>query len=84
MYKVSNDLSSPFMKHRMADLCVPCNTRSTSKDEKKKRFWKQVSEKSDNQLPPIKTVTYELESIRYAGLNILESVLNVLEELTSL
>ena len=33
MYKISNDLSPPFMKDMMTEICIPYNTRSTTKVE---------------------------------------------------
>ena len=34
MYKISNDLSPPFMKDMMTEVCIPYNARSTIKAEK--------------------------------------------------
>ena len=33
MYKISNNLSPPFMRDMMTEICVPYNTRSTTKIE---------------------------------------------------
>ena len=83
MYKISNDLSPPFMKDMMTKICIPCNTRSTIKVEKDNKGSYRCFKKSNYKLPAVKTVFYGLESIRYVGTKILKLVPDKLKELTS-
>ena len=65
----STDLlvSPPFMKDMMTEVCIPYNTRSTTKVEKDDNGNYSCFKKSNYELPAVKTVSYGLESIRYLG-----------------
>ena len=84
MYKISNDLSPPFMKDMMTEICIPYNTRSATKVEKDDKGSYSCFKKSNYKLPAVKTVSYGLESIRYLGPKIWKLVPDELKELTSI
>ena len=84
MYKISNDLSPLFMKDIMTEICVPYNTRSTTKVEIDDDGNYRCLKKSNFNLPAIKTVSYGFESIRYLGPKIWKLVPDELKGLTSL
>ena len=53
------------MKGMMTDVYVPYNTRSTTKVEKDGSGSFRCTKKSNYEIASTKTVSYELESIRY-------------------
>ena len=58
MYKISNDLSPPFMKDMMTEICIPYNTRSATKVEKDDKGSYSCFKKSNYKLPAVKTVSF--------------------------
>ena len=77
MYRISNDLSPPFMKDMMTKICIPYNTRSATKVEKDDKGSYSCFKKSNYKLPAVK-------SIRYLGPKIWKLVPDELKELTSI
>ena len=58
MYKISNNLSPLFTRELMTEICVPCNTRSTTKVEKDSSGSFRCTKKSKYEIPSTKTVSY--------------------------
>ena len=56
-YKISNNLSPLFMRDMMTDICAPYNMRSTTKVEKDDNGNLQCTNKSNYEIPGIKTVS---------------------------
>ena len=65
MYKISNNISPLFMRDIMTEICVPYNTRSTTKVEKDGSGSFRCTKKSNYDIPSTKTVSNGLESISY-------------------
>ena len=84
MYKISNNLSPPFMRDMMTEICVPYNTRSTTKIEEDESGSSRCTKKCNYEIPGTKTVSYGLESIRYLGPKIWKLIPDKLKELKSL
>ena len=84
MYKISNNLSPLFTRELMTEICVPYNTRSTTKVEIDDSGSFQCTKRSNYKIPSTKTVSYGLESIRYLGPKIWKLIPDELKELKSL
>ena len=84
MYKISNNLSPLFTRELMTEICVPYNTRSTTKVEIDDSGSFQCTKRSNYEVPSTKTVSYGLESIRYLGPKIWKLIPDELKELKSL
>jgi hypothetical protein len=84
MYKISNNLSPLFTREMMTEICVPYNTRSTTKVEEDHSGNLQCTKRSNYEIPSTKTVSYGLESIRYLGPKIWKLIPDELKELKSL
>ena len=67
MCKISNNLSPLFTRELMTEICVPYNTRSTTKVEIDDSGSFQCTKRSNYEIPNTKTVSYGLESIKYIG-----------------
>ena len=65
----------------MTEICVPYNTRSTTKVEIDDSGSFQCTKRSNYEIPSTKTVSYGLESIRYLGPKIWKQILDELKEL---
>ena len=72
------------MRDMMAEICVPYNTRSTTKVENDGSGSFRCTKKSNYEIPGTKTTSYGLESIRYLGLKIWKLITDELKELKSL
>ena len=68
----------------MTEICVPYNTRSTTKVEEDHNGSLQCTKRSNYEIPSTKTVSYGLESIRYLGPKIWKLIPDELKELKSL
>ena len=84
MLTIISVIISLFTRKMMTEICVPYNTRSTTKVEEDHSGSLQCTKRSNYEIPSTKTVSYGLESIRYLGPKIWKLVPDELKELKSL
>ena len=68
----------------MNEICVPYNTRSTTRIEEDESVSSLCIKKCNYEIPSTKTVSYGLESIRYLSPKIWKLIPDELKELKSL
>ena len=84
IHKISNNLLPFFARGMITELCIPYNTRSTTKVEEDDSGSFYCIKKSNYEIPSTKTVTHGLESIRYPGPKVWKLIPDELKELKSL
>ena len=81
MLTIISVIVSVFTRKMMTEICVPYNTRSTTKVEEDHSGNLQCTKRSNYEIPSTKTVSYGSESIRYLGTKIWKLIPDGIKEL---